>query len=65
MATIGENLRRALRIYGGLITANLFWLFLWLLMACSHRPSVDARLFAASEALVGYIWMAAFIGIFA
>jgi hypothetical protein len=29
------------------------------------RPSVDARLFAASEALVGYLWMAIFIGLLA
>jgi hypothetical protein len=29
------------------------------------RPSVDARLVAASEALFGYIWMAVFIGLFA
>ena len=29
------------------------------------RPSIDARLIAASEALFGYIWMAAFIGMFA
>ena len=29
------------------------------------RPSMDARFVAASEALLGYIWMALFIGMFA
>jgi len=29
------------------------------------RPSIDARFVAASEALLGYIWMAFFIGTFA
>jgi Ion channel len=48
------------------ITCFYFSIVTWTTLGYGDvRPSIDARLIAASEALFGYIWMAAFIGMFA
>jgi hypothetical protein len=50
----------------GTITCLYFSIVTWTTLGYGDvRPSIDARLIAASEALFGYIWMAAFIGMFA
>jgi hypothetical protein len=51
---------------GDSITCLYFSIVTWTTLGYGDvRPSLDARLIAASEALVGYIWMAAFIGLLA
>ena len=48
------------------ITCLYFSIVTWTTLGYGDvRPSLDARLIAASEALLGYIWMAAFIGLLA
>ena len=48
------------------ITCLYFSIVTWTTLGYGDvRPSMDARLVAASEALLGYIWMAFFIGMFA
>ena len=48
------------------ITCFYFSIVTWTTLGYGDvRPSMDARLVAASEALLGYIWMAFFIGMFA
>jgi hypothetical protein len=48
------------------ITCLYFSIVTWTTLGYGDvRPSMDARFVAASEALLGYIWMALFIGMFA
>jgi hypothetical protein len=48
------------------ITCLYFSIVTWTTLGYGDvRPSLDARLIAASEALIGYVWMAAFIGLLA
>ena len=48
------------------ITCLYFSIVTWTTLGYGDvRPSTDARFVAASEALLGYIWMAFFIGMFA
>lgn len=48
------------------ITCLYFSIVTWTTLGYGDvRPSMDARFVAASEALLGYIWMAFFIGMFA
>src|SRR5262249_50467365 len=48
------------------ITCLYFSIVTWTTLGYGDvRPSMDARLVAASEALLGYTWMAFFIGMFA